>query len=73
MEGIQRFFGVVLIVIAAIVAIHTVIEPIYHTSTSEHPYSRTLENNRSAIRDFYNRGLGIRIPSHASRPQEFER
>lgn len=40
MEGIQRFFGVVLIVIAAIVAIHTVIEPIYHTSTPEHPYSR---------------------------------
>ncbi len=40
MEGIQRFFGVVLIVIAAIVAIHTVIEPIYHTSSHEHPYSR---------------------------------
>ena len=39
MEGIQRFFGVILIVIAAIVAIHTVIEPIYHTSSSEHPYS----------------------------------
>ena len=43
MEGIQRFFGVVLIVIAAIVAIHTVIEPIYHTSTPEHPYSRIWE------------------------------
>ena len=43
MEGIQRFFGVILIVIAAIVAIHTVIEPIYHTSSSEHPYSPIWE------------------------------
>ena len=40
MERIQRFFGVVLIVIAAIVAIQTVIEPIYHTSTPENPYNR---------------------------------
>ena len=40
MEGIRRFFGVVLIVIAAIVAIQTVIEPIYHTSSPEHPYNR---------------------------------
>ena len=40
MKRIQQFFGVVLIVIAAIVAIQTVIEPIYHTSTPEHPYNR---------------------------------
>ena len=39
MEGFKRLIGVVLIVIAAIVAIQTIIEPIYHTSTDDSPYS----------------------------------
>ncbi len=39
MEGLKRLIGIVLIIIAAIVAIHTVIEPVYHTSTDESPYS----------------------------------
>ena len=39
MEGLKRFIGTVLIVIAAIVAIQTIIEPIYHTSTDDSPYS----------------------------------
>lgn len=39
METLKRVIGIVLIVIAAIVAINTVIEPIYHTSTEESPYS----------------------------------
>ena len=39
MEALKRVIGVVLIVIAAIVAIHTVIEPIYHTSSADSPYS----------------------------------
>ena len=39
MQALTRVIGVVLIVIAAIVAIHTVIEPIYHTSTETQPYS----------------------------------
>ena len=39
MEALKRVIGVVLILIAAIVAIHTVIEPIYHTSTETQPYS----------------------------------
>lgn len=39
MEGLKRFIGVVLIVIAAIVAIQTILEPVYHTSTDESPYS----------------------------------
>lgn len=39
MDGIKKIIGVVLIIIAAIVAIHTVIEPLYHTSTEENPYS----------------------------------
>ena len=39
MEALKRVIGVVLILIAAIVAIHTVIEPIYHTSTEAQPYS----------------------------------
>ena len=39
MEAFKRFIGVVLIVIAAIVAIQPVLEPIYHTSTEERPHS----------------------------------
>ncbi len=39
MEGFKRFIGVVLIVVAAIVAIQTILEPIYYTSTDESPYS----------------------------------
>ena len=39
MEALKRIIGVVLILIAAIVAIHTVIEPIYHTSTEDQPWS----------------------------------
>ena len=39
MEVLKRVIGVVLILIAAIVAIHTVIEPVYHTSSEGQPYS----------------------------------
>ncbi|MDE0324025.1 MAG: hypothetical protein OXN27_08875 [Candidatus Poribacteria bacterium] len=39
MEGFKRFIGVVLIVIAVIVAIQTILEPVYHTSTDDSPYS----------------------------------
>lgn len=36
---LNRIAGVVLIVIAAIVGIHTFIEPLYHASTADAPYS----------------------------------
>ena len=51
MEGIKRFIGVVLIVIAAIVAIQTIIEPLYHTSTADSPHSSAWDyiNPLSAI------------------------
>ena len=54
MEGLKRFIGVVLIVIAAIVALQTILEPIYHTSSTEegaNPYSSTWDyiNPLSAI------------------------
>ena len=39
MGALKRVIGVALIVIAAIVAIHTVIEPVYHTSSDAQPYS----------------------------------
>ena len=39
MEALKRVIGVILILIAAIVAIHTVLEPVYHTSTEDQPYS----------------------------------
>ena len=39
MAALKRIIGVVLIVIAAIVAIQTVFEPIYHVSTDDSPHS----------------------------------
>lgn len=38
MGVLKRVIGVVLILIAAIVAIHTVIEPLYHASSEGQPY-----------------------------------
>ena len=35
----KRICGVVLVVMAIVVAVHTVVEPLYHTSTAESPYS----------------------------------
>ena len=51
MEAFKRFIGVVLIVIAAIVAIQTILEPVYHTSTDDSPYSSAWDyiNPLSAI------------------------
>lgn len=54
MEGLKRFIGVVLIVIAVIVALQTILEPIYHTSSTEegaNKYSSTWDyiNPLSAI------------------------
>ena len=51
MESLKRVIGIVLIVIAAIVAIQTIIEPIYHTSTDDSPYSSAWDyiNPLSAI------------------------
>ena len=43
METLKRIIGVVFIVIAAIIAIQTVLEPIYHTSTDDSPYSSTWD------------------------------
>ena len=42
MEPLKKIVGVVLIIIAAIVAIHTVIEPLYYTSTAENPYNSSV-------------------------------
>ena len=39
MNAFKQIVGVILILVAAIVAIHTVIEPVYHTSTDESPNS----------------------------------
>ncbi|MCY3764707.1 MAG: hypothetical protein OXH06_04700 [Gemmatimonadetes bacterium] len=39
MESFKRIVGVYLIIVAAVVAIHTVVEPLYYTSTEASPYS----------------------------------
>ena len=39
MSGNQRLSGIVLIVTGIVVAVHTVVEPLYHVSTADSPYS----------------------------------
>ena len=39
MDSFKRIVGVYLILVAAVVAIHTVAEPLYYTSTEASPYS----------------------------------
>ncbi len=39
MEILKRIAGVVLITIGAVVAVHTIIEPLYHVSSAASPYS----------------------------------
>ena len=38
MEMLKRIVGVVLIAIGAVVAVHTIIEPLYHVSSAASPY-----------------------------------
>lgn len=42
MQPFMKVIGIVLILIAAAVAIHTVIEPLYYTSTEESPYNNSV-------------------------------
>ena len=37
--NMKRISGAVLVVMALVVAVHTVVEPLYHTSTEDSPYS----------------------------------
>ena len=39
MDSFKRIVGVYLVLVAAVVAIHTVAEPLYYTSTAASPYS----------------------------------
>jgi hypothetical protein len=39
MDMLKRISGVILIVMAFVVAVHTVVEPLYHGSTTAQPYS----------------------------------
>lgn len=39
MDALKRIIGVYLIAVAVIVAVHTIIEPLYHTSTESDPYT----------------------------------
>ena len=39
MDMLRKIIGILLIVVAAAVAIHTIIEPLYHASTDAQPYA----------------------------------
>ena len=42
MDSLKKVIGVFLILVAAIVAIHTVAEPLYYTSTDKQPYNASV-------------------------------
>ena len=42
MDSLKKVIGVFLILVAAIVAIHTVAEPLYYSSTPENPYNNSV-------------------------------
>ncbi len=42
MDSLKKVIGVFLILVAAIVAIHTVAEPLYYKSTPEQPYNASV-------------------------------
>ncbi len=42
MDSLKKVIGVFLILVAAIVAIHTVVEPLYYTSTEDDPYNSSV-------------------------------
>ena len=39
MDMLKKIIGILLIIVAAVVAIHTVIEPLYHASSDAQPYA----------------------------------
>lgn len=39
MDSLKKVIGVFLILVGAVVALHTVLEPLYYTSTDEQPYN----------------------------------
>lgn len=39
MDGLKKVIGVVLILIAIIIALNTILEPVYHTSDPDNPHS----------------------------------
>lgn len=42
MDSLKKVIGVFLILVAAAVALHTVLEPLYYTSTDEQPYNNQV-------------------------------
>ena len=42
MDSLKKVVGVFLILVAAIVALHTVLEPLYYTSTDDHPNNNSV-------------------------------
>ena len=42
MDSLKKVIGVFLILVAAIVALHTVLEPLYYKSTPEQPYNASV-------------------------------
>lgn len=75
MSGVEKAAGVALIAISAILAFHTVLEPWYHTSTDERPYSPVWDyiNPLSAIAIGIGAWMGIRLKRALPRTEHITR
>ena len=64
---VRQIIGVILMVIAAIVAIHTIADPLYHTSTEARPYSPLWDYINPLMALAIVAGLSDGLPSQAHR------
>ena len=57
MDAFKRIIAVYLIAVGAIVAIHTIIEPLYYTSTETDPYQPVAKSGFLGFMFFSNAGV----------------
>ena len=39
MDIIKRIVGIILVIVAVVVALHTIVEPLYHATSDAQPYA----------------------------------
>ena len=65
MTTLRQVTGAVLILIGALVAIHTVVEPLYHASSQTSPYRPQLELYQPADGDCHSAGPDLQLHAQA--------
>ena len=65
----KRIIGIVLIVIGVTVAVHTIVEPLYHVSSEAHPYSPLWNLLDPLMGAGARAGADSRLSAYATRQQ----